>query len=91
MAKLCPLIKKECMGHNCEWYIHLQGTHPQSGEVQDEWGCSIAWLPILLVENAKESRQAAASTDKVHNLFAGLAKRAMIGQALNGTDPKSNL
>lgn len=39
---------------------------PNTGEtIADEWQCSITWLPKLLIDTAKESRQAGASADKV--------------------------
>lgn len=65
MEKLCPLIQKTCLTHGCEFYIHLTGTNPQTGQPTDEWGCTVRWLPILLVENAAQIRQTAASVDKV--------------------------
>jgi hypothetical protein len=65
MKKQCPLIKAECLEHGCEFYIHLVGSNPQTGLPTDEWKCAVAWLPILLVENANMTRQATASTDKV--------------------------
>jgi len=65
MKKICPLIKKECLGYGCEFYIHLIGLNPQTGVQEDKWGCAVNFLPILLIENAQVSRQTTASTDKV--------------------------
>lgn len=65
MSKICPLIQKECVQHQCEWWIHLYGADPQTGQPKDEWGCTLRWLPILLTENAAQMRKAAASSDKV--------------------------
>lgn len=62
-----PEKKQGCIQHDCEFFINLVGTHPQTGETQNEWGCSLRWLPILLVENASRTRQASASVDKVAN------------------------
>jgi hypothetical protein len=66
-AKFCPFIKKNCVKHKCVLYAHLIGMNPQTGQPTDEWGCSLAVLPILLVENSNVSRQATASMDKVAN------------------------
>ena len=33
-----------------------QGNNPNTGEPTEEWGCSMAWLPILMIENAQQSR-----------------------------------
>ena len=68
-GKICPLHKKDMslVCHKCPWWILLRGTHPQTGAELDEWGCSIAQLPMLLCENAKESRQTGASVDSFRN------------------------
>lgn len=70
--KLCPLVKKACLEHQCRWYIQLQGKHPQSGADISEWGCAVEWLPVLLIENAKEVRQGAAATESFRNAMLGL-------------------
>jgi hypothetical protein len=63
----CPLWKKPMkqVCHTCEWWVHLRGKHPQGEELIDSWGCAIAWLPCLTVENSQMQRQTAASVDKV--------------------------
>lgn len=66
-GKFCPLIKKDCIGLQCSWMIHLRGANPQTGEPIDEWDCSIKWLPMLLIENAKEVRHGAAATESFRN------------------------
>lgn len=71
MKKICPIIKSECLEHGCEFYIHLIGKNPQTGAEQDDWGCAVKFLPILLIENANETRKNAASTDKVANEVRG--------------------
>jgi hypothetical protein len=66
-GKFCPLIKKDCIGLQCSWYVQVRGTNPQSGQEVDEWACSIAWLPMLLINTAQEVRQGAAATESVRN------------------------
>lgn len=66
-GKFCPLVKKDCIGLECSWFIQVRGTDPNTGKEVDEWGCSIAWLPHLLIENAKETRQGAAATESFRN------------------------
>lgn len=63
--KKCPLLGKKCIQEQCEWWIHLLGSNPQTGQPTDEYGCTLRWLPILLTENANQIRQTAASVDKV--------------------------
>ena len=63
----CPLLKKKCIKHRCVWYNMLQGNHPQTGAMVQEWGCSIAWLPLLLVENSGKISQTTAATESFRN------------------------
>lgn len=67
MAKTCPLIGDPCMEHGCEWYQHLVGKNPQTGADQDEWGCAIKWLPLLLIENSQQQRQTGAAVEDFRN------------------------
>ena len=45
----------------------LQGNHPQTGAAVQEWGCSIAWIPLLLVENSKHMMGTQAATESFRN------------------------
>lgn len=67
----CPLWKKPMkqVCHTCEWWVHLRGKHPQGEELIDQWGCAVAWMPALTVENSQMQRQTAASVDKVANVM----------------------
>lgn len=63
----CPLLNKKCIKHQCIWYNMLQGKHPQTGLDVQEWGCSIAWIPLLLVENGKQTVGVQAATESFRN------------------------
>ncbi len=63
----CPLLNKKCIKHQCVWYNMLQGKHPQTGLDVQEWGCSIAWLPLLLVENSSKLNGVQAATESFRN------------------------
>jgi hypothetical protein len=63
----CPLIKKDCIGIKCSWFTQMRGTNPNTGKEIDEWGCAMTWLPVLLVENAQQSRQAGAAIESFRN------------------------
>ena len=64
----CPLDKfKPCRQFDCGWFIQVRGTHPQTGEEEDMWSCAMSLLPLLLIENAKETRQGAAATESFRN------------------------
>lgn len=66
---LCPLWKKDMskVCHTCEWWTHLRGKHPQGEEIIDQWGCAIAWLPVLMVENSQMQRQTGAAVESFRN------------------------
>ena len=63
----CPLLRKPCMRTECEWYTQVRGKNPQSDQEIDEYGCAIAWLPILLIENAMMQRQTGAAVESFRN------------------------
>ena len=67
MKKICPLTGDECMQHGCEFYTHLIGKDPQTGKDIDNFGCAIAFLPLLLVENAQQQRQTGAAVESFRN------------------------
>lgn len=49
------------------FWTHIRGKHPQSEADVDMHDCSIRWLPVLLIENAKETRQGAAAVETLRN------------------------
>ena len=63
----CPLIKKDCIGIKCSWFTQVRGTNPNTGKEVDEWGCAMTWLPVLLIENAQQSRQTGAAVESFRN------------------------
>jgi hypothetical protein len=63
----CPLLKKDCIQTKCAWFIQLRGQNPQTGNDVDEWGCAVAWTPILQIETTQQSRQAGAAVESFRN------------------------
>lgn len=53
--------------HRCAWFIKLAGSNPATGEQIDEHGCSMAWMPVLLVENARVSRGTSIAIETFRN------------------------
>jgi cyanate permease len=51
----------------CAWFVKLAGKDPNSGKEIDEFGCAMAWLPVMLVENAMQSRQTGAAVESFRN------------------------
>jgi hypothetical protein len=66
-GKFCPLIKKDCIGPQCSWFILVRGHHPQTGNEVDEWGCAVSWMPVLTIENSQQQRQTAAAVESFRN------------------------
>ena len=52
---------------DCGWFMQLRGTDPQTGEEIDNWVCSVAMLPLLLIENSQQSRQTGAAVESFRN------------------------
>lgn len=63
----CPLLKKDCIGMKCMWFIKLQGTDRNTGKEVDEWYCSIAAMPMLTIENSAVSRETGAAVESFRN------------------------
>jgi hypothetical protein len=63
----CPLIKKDCIQFSCAWWTKVSGRHPQTGEPVDDFSCAITWMPMLLIETAKQSHAAGAATESMRN------------------------
>jgi len=51
----------------CAWYVKIQGKHPQSEELIDDWRCAMAWQPLLLIENAQMNRGQTAAIESLRN------------------------
>lgn len=63
----CPLLNKKCIEHKCSWYVQVHGQNPQTGDTVSEWQCSVALLPLLLIENSKQQRSTSAAVESFRN------------------------
>lgn len=63
----CPLWKKpmDQVCHTCPLWTKVRGKNPQDHEIIDRYDCSLAWLPLLLLENSQRQIQTAASVQGV--------------------------
>lgn len=66
-GKWCPLIKKDCVEHKCAWYMHIRGLDPNTGQEVDHWGCSVSWMPMLLIENSQQQRSTSSAVESFRN------------------------
>lgn len=64
---ICPLIKKECVGDGCAFWITIMGKHPQSGQDINMPDCAVRWIPTLLIENSKVGRETGAAVEGFRN------------------------
>ena len=67
----CPLGSvcyeiKDNQPLRCAWHIKLIGTDAQGGQ-RDEWGCAIAWMPILQLESARTNRGQTEAIESLRN------------------------
>lgn len=74
--------------HKCPKWIRLQGDDPNSGKKIDEFACADAWLPILIIESAQQSRQTGAAVESFRNEMVKMNAGPIpyLG-ALNGPPP----
>lgn len=79
--RVCPLLKGACIEARCMFWTHVRGQHPQSGAEIDMPDCAVRYLPVLLIENAKEVRGAAAATESFRNEMVQQGDRAVGVQA----------
>jgi hypothetical protein len=64
----CPLDSfNPCRQLECAWFMQIRGTNPNSGELVDEWGCSMTWMPMLMIENSQQQRQTGAAVESFRN------------------------
>lgn len=66
LGSKCSEIKDNKI-HRCLWYVKLRGKDPQSEEMFDDWRCVMAWLPVMLVENAQVNRGNQAAVESFRN------------------------
>lgn len=84
---VCPLnqlpVEKVC--HKCPLYIRIMGTDGNTGKDVDHWVCSLAAIPMLLVENSQQQRQTGAAVNNLRNEVAKSTE-----QAQNAEDTRLN-
>lgn len=61
------MLNKTCIEHKCTWYMLVRGANPNTGEEVDNWGCAVAWMPVLTIENSQQQRQTGAAVESFRN------------------------
>ena len=74
----CPLDGfKPCRQLECAWFMKIAGTNPNTGKEVEEWGCSMAWMPMLMIENSQQQRSTSAAVESFRN---EMVKNNEVGQ-----------
>ena len=84
----CPLDNfNPCRKFECGWFIQIRGKHPQTGEEVDEYGCAMALMPMLMIENSRQTSQAGSAIESFRN---GMVKQNMttLSTLMKGMDKK---
>jgi hypothetical protein len=64
----CPLDGfKPCRQLDCAWFMKVRGNNPNTGEEIDDYGCSMAWLPVLVIESSQQQRQSVSAVVSFRN------------------------
>ena len=68
----CPLgseceTVKDGKIHKCMWHIKVVGTDPQTGEDVDQYGCAMAWMPLIAVSTGKQIHSNTAAIESFRN------------------------
>tara|TARA_R110002051_G_scaffold30717_1_gene70824 strand:+ start:64 stop:336 length:273 start_codon:yes stop_codon:yes gene_type:complete len=81
-ATFCPIIKGDCVEYKCRWWTQLIGSDPQTGQPVNEYDCAVKWIPMLLTENSKETRQTAAAIESFRNRMVEQNEHVLSTQAI---------
>ena len=82
----CPLNGfQPCKELECAWFMKLEGKNPNNGKDIEEWGCAVAWMPILILENSQMQRQTGAAVESFRNemVKANYASQQILMTAAN--------
>lgn len=64
----CPLDGfNPCRQLECAWFMKIKGKDPQSDKDIEEWGCAMAWMPVLMIENSQQQRSTGAAVESFRN------------------------
>jgi hypothetical protein len=68
----------------CNRFIQIEGTNPQTKETFNRWDCVDNWAPLLLIDNARQQAQTCASIDRFNNDMVHMNR---ISAAVQGMAP----
>jgi hypothetical protein len=65
LGSQCEEIKNNQV-HRCAWYTKIIGKNPNGEDVND-WGCAIAFMPMLQIEMSQTNRGQTAALESFRN------------------------
>lgn len=89
----CPLDGfKPCRQLDCAWFMKVRGNNPNTGEEIDDYGCSVAWLPVLMIENSQQQRHTGAAVESFRNemVKANDVSQQVLRAAIHQAIPTTN-
>jgi hypothetical protein len=81
LGSKCEEVKDGAI-HRCAWYTKLAGSNPNTGEVMDEQGCAMSWMPMLMIENSMQQRSTSAAVESFRNETVQASQRITQNQRL---------
>lgn len=87
----CPLDNfNPCRQLDCAWFMKISGKNPNTGQDVEEWGCSMAWLPILMIENSQQQRHTGSAVESFRNemVKANQVGREMLLATVQSANPE---
>ena len=88
----CPLDGfNPCRKLDCAWFMNVRGVNPNTGADVDEWGCAIAWMPMLLIENSQQQRGTGAAVESFRNemVRANESSQQILQSVISGAQAQS--
>jgi len=75
----------------CAWYVKIEGMDANTGKTADNTACSLAWLPILMIETSVTNRAQTEATESFRNeTVKGQAEfNTLIKESMHRRDPLS--
>lgn len=65
----CPAtgFKERCRKEACPEWVHIYGKDPQTDAPVDMFDCARRWMPILLIQLARETNFTTAAVNSMRN------------------------
>lgn len=65
-GKCAKVIDEDTIEH-CPWHVEVDMVNHVTTESESQWRCAMAWMPILLIENASTNRGQTAALESFRN------------------------